>query len=409
MTSEGIPTLPGSCEVLVLGAGPAGSACAQTLAALGWDVLLVDQYDFPRDKVCGDGLIPDAHRALERLGVADEVRSRSNSAQYVRCFSPSGRHVDVAGQLSVLPRRDLDHILVRSAQRAGVRFHTPWRFESLLRAEGRVEGAYLSSRAASVLVRTRHIVLATGASSKALQQSGLCIRRSPSAMALRGYLFNPALQQVFPHLEVFWHRRLSPGYGWIFPCGEGIFNVGIGVIDSHHAKRGRMRDVNLSKMLANFLALHPSAQALVRGGEWLGAPKGAPLRNSLDGAEVSAPGVLVTGEAAGSTYAFTGEGIGKALETGILAAESLHQARTNGWDDTALGDYYRAQLSILKPKLDLYEKGNFVNHHPWLMELLIWRASRSERLQARMAAVLEERANPAQLMTLRGMYRLFAD
>ena len=69
--------LPESCDVLVVGAGPAGSACAQMLARAGLDVLLIDQHDFPRDKVCGDGLIPDAHAALRRLGVYDEVMAQA--------------------------------------------------------------------------------------------------------------------------------------------------------------------------------------------------------------------------------------------------------------------------------------------------------------------------------------------
>lgn len=404
-----IDRLPAACDVLVLGAGPAGSACAQTLAERGCDVVLVDQHEFPRDKVCGDGLIPDAHRALQRLGVAQEVHSLAHHVPHVRCFSPSGRHVDVAGALAVLPRRELDHVLVRAAQRAGAHLRTPWRLESLIRDGHRVVGARLVGAQATVAVQARHVVLATGASAQALQASGLCTRRSPSAMALRGYIHHPDLQPPMPHLQVVWHRRLVPGYGWIFPCGAGRYNVGVGIIDSHDPRHGRMREVNLRQVLDEFMALHPSARALAQGGQWLGAPKGAPLRNSLCGAIVAAPGVLVAGEAAGSTYAFTGEGIGKALETGILAAQSLLMARTEAWDDAALAAHYRQQLAVLQPKFDLYERGNRINHHPWLTQLLIWRASRSPRLQQRMASVLEERATPAQLITARGLYRLFVE
>ena len=72
------PALPARCDVLVVGAGPAGSACAQLLAAAGLDVVLADQHDFPRDKVCGDGLIPDSHAALRQLGVYDEVADRKS-------------------------------------------------------------------------------------------------------------------------------------------------------------------------------------------------------------------------------------------------------------------------------------------------------------------------------------------
>ena len=103
-----------ACDVLVIGAGPAGSACALALARAGCDVLLADQHDFPRDKVCGDGLIPDSHAALRRLGVHDEVAALATHVPHVRCVGPRGGHVDVPGTLSVLPRKVLDHVLVRA-------------------------------------------------------------------------------------------------------------------------------------------------------------------------------------------------------------------------------------------------------------------------------------------------------
>jgi hypothetical protein len=94
------PDFPSSCDVLVVGAGPAGSACATALARAGVDVLLADQHRFPRDKVCGDGLIPDAHAALRRLGVYDEVAALAQAVPYVRCVGPRGGHVDVPGTVS---------------------------------------------------------------------------------------------------------------------------------------------------------------------------------------------------------------------------------------------------------------------------------------------------------------------
>ena len=115
--------LPESCDVLVVGAGPAGSACAQMLARAGLHTVLVDQHAFPRDKVCGDGLIPDAHAALRKLGVYDEVMAQAQPAQHVGCIGPRGGRVDVPGSVAVLPRKVLDHILVRAAQRAGAQLH----------------------------------------------------------------------------------------------------------------------------------------------------------------------------------------------------------------------------------------------------------------------------------------------
>jgi len=402
-------SLPDRCDVLVIGAGPAGSACAQWLARAGVDVVLVDQHDFPRDKTCGDGLIPDAQAALRRLGVLDEVTQLAQPVSHVRCYAPSGRHVDVPGNLSVLPRRELDHVLVRAAQRAGAKLVTPWRFDAPLQEAGRVVGARFKRGGELREVLAGHVVLATGATPQALIAAGMCERRVPSAIGLRGYVKNPAMIGRITHLEVVWHKRMKPGYGWIFPCRDGVFNIGVGIIDSHRPGDHTMRDVNLRDVFTAFTELHAPARELMAGGTLLGDLKGAPLRSSLVGARYSQPGLLATGEAIGSTYSFTGEGIGKAMETGLLAAESLLAARDVALDDAALAAHYEAGLNRLKPKFDLYEKGNRVNYHPWLTEILIRRAARSPRLRQRMSNLLEERATPAQLMTMRGLYKLFVE
>ena len=395
------PLPPTSCDVLVVGAGPAGSACAQWLARQGVDVVLVDQHSFPRDKVCGDGLIPDAHHALQRLGVLAEVMAVAQAAAHVGCIGPRGGRVDVPGRLAVLPRKQLDDILKCAAERAGARFHAPWRFEApLLDGEGEaatVVGARLKSASAGLHeLRARWVVLATGAVPKALMAAGVCERHTPSGIALRGYVHHPGLRGRVKALEVVWHKQLSKGYGWIFPCPGDVFNIGVGLAHSHGkqvAGRATMADVNLREMLAAFGRIYAPAGELLGQGRVVGDFKGAPLRCSLEGVRYSRPGLLVTGEAAGSTYAFTGEGIGKAMETGLLAAEALLAAPAGaaGTDsDRAARSAYEAALAALKPRFDLYERANKVNDFPWLADLLIWRAKRSPRILRRMEGVLEE-------------------
>jgi geranylgeranyl reductase family protein len=390
---------PTSCDVLVIGAGPAGSACAQQLARAGLDTLLVDQQAFPRDKVCGDGLIPDAHEALKVIGAYDTVMAAAQMAQHVGCIGPRGGRIDVPGRLAVLPRRVLDDILCRHAVQAGATLVAPARFEAPLLDGGHVVGARLKIGDDTHEVRARWLVLATGAQAAPLVAAGVCERRTPSGMALRGYVKNDAMVGRVKALEVVWHKRLKRGYGWIFPCPDGVFNIGVGLAHSHD--EGRMQDVNLRQMFATFCEVYAPARELVA----VGMPelKGAPLRCSLDGARWSRPGLLVAGEAAGSTYAFTGEGIGKALETGIHAARSiLAQA-----DDAAVRADYEAALAALKPRFDLYERAHRVNEHPWLADLLIWRANKSARILRRMENVLEEKGNPGNLVTARGLLRLF--
>ena len=401
--------LPSGCDVLVVGAGPAGSACALWLARAGHDVLLADQHAFPRDKVCGDGLIPDTHAALRRLGVYDEVAALAAHVPHVRCIGPRGACVDVAGTLSVLPRKTLDHVLVRAAQRAGARLLAPLRFEAPLLEGERVVGARFQAAGGGHEITARWVVLATGAVPQALIAAGLCERRTPSGVALRGYVRHDALAGRIQQMQLVWHPRLRGGYGWIFPAPGGVFNIGTGLTGSHVVQRNgkaRMQEVNLRDMLEAFCDVYAPARELMRGGELQGEFKGAPLRCTLRGARWSRPGLLVTGEAAGSTYAFSGEGIGKALETGLLAAEALPAPSRQMGEDEAVRQRYEAALRTLQPKFDLYETASRVNLYPWIADLVVWRARRSARIRSRLSGILEETQNPGRLFSWSGITKL---
>lgn len=401
MTSTAAPT----CEVLVVGAGPAGSACAQMLARAGVDVLLCDRHEFPRDKVCGDGLIPDAHHALARLGLADAVLGRAARSSWVDCFAPRGARLAVPAQLAVLPRRELDEMLRQAALAAGARWGAPLRFEAMLEdAQGRVTGARLREGDEAREVRARWTVLATGADAKALEAAGMCERRAPSGMALRGYVHRPDMAGQIGSLQVVWHKALRGGYGWIFPAGAGRFNLGVGYLHRQGAERDHQGAPNLRELLAAFGQLHEPARALLQGGTTLGELKGAPLRCSLGGARHSRPGLLVAGEAAGSTYLFTGEGIGKAMESGVAAAQAIVQERSGG--DAQVCAAYEAALASLKPRFAAYEVANRFNEYPWMVDLVIWRAQRNPALLARLAGVLDETQDPSDFVSAEGLLRL---
>lgn len=408
-----LDALPAQCDVLIVGAGPAGCAAAITLAGAGFDVVLIDQQAFPRDKVCGDGLIPDAHHALRRLGLLDAVLARARSARHVAVIGPRGGRVDVPGTLAVLPRRELDLLLCQAAVDAGVRMHAPVRFDGALEAgpddARHVVGAVVRAGQASREVRAHWVLIASGASPQALQAAQMCERRTPTGIALRGYVQNPAMAERIQALEVVWHPRMKRGYGWIFPGPDGVFNIGVGVAHSHaagHDSGRSMQDVNLRAMFDEFTRAHPAAGELVAGGTWVGELKGAPLRCSLRGARLSRPGLLVTGEAAGSTYAFTGEGIGKALETGLLAADALIAGRRAQQPDAQVRADYEQRVRALAPRYAMYEKANLVNMHPWLVDLVVWSAKRSPSRLQRMSGLLEETHLPRSLLSPKSWWRL---
>jgi flavin-dependent dehydrogenase len=163
-----------------------------------------------------------------------------------------------------------------------------------------------------------------------------------------------------------------------------------------------MHDLNLKRFFEAFCEVYAPARELMAGGTLQGELKGAPLRCSLVGSAWSRPGLLVAGEAAGSTYAFSGEGIGKAMETGMLAADAI----LAGGGDAAVRTRYEAALTAIKPKFDLYETASHVNHRPWLTDLVVWRANRSPRILKRMEGVLEETQSPGRLLSWKGITKL---
>jgi menaquinone-9 beta-reductase len=396
--------VPSSVDVLVIGAGPAGSACAHHLAAAGVDVWLADQHVFPRDKVCGDGLIPDAHAALRRLGVLDEVMAQAQPVQHVHCVGPRGGVLDVPGTMAVLPRQQLDQILYTNAVRAGAKPLMPARFEAPLMDGEQVVGARLKVGELTHEVRARWVVLATGAVPQAMLAAQLCERRTPSGVALRGYVKNDTMVGRITKLEIIWHPRLKGGYGWIFPAPGGVFNIGAGLTGSHRVEadgHGRKNKHNLREFFDAFCEVYAPARELMATGTLLGELKGAPLRCSLGGARSSRPGLLATGEAVGSTYAFSGEGIGKAMETGLLAAEALLHDRAAS--DEAVRQRYEAALAAILPRFKLYDQASHLNHRPWLVDFVIWRAKRSAGIRRRLAGVLDETYSPSKLFSWRGL------
>ena len=407
-----IHPIPNDCDVMVIGSGPAGSACATRLASQGLDVLLVDQQVHPRDKICGDALIPDALSALRRLGLYDQVMQQAHQLHHLTLFGPHSGPLNIPASVAVMPRRLLDNMLCQAAVRAGARLLAPLKFVFPMVQDGRVVGAQLQDHQGQALqIRAKWLILATGAQPHPLQAVGLCLRREPSGIALRGYIRHAGLTSEITSMQFVCKKALGRGYGWIFPGPDDVFNVGVGLIldNLKTSKPDRPVQRNLHQLFQAFCDSHAPAAQLVREGDWVQPLRGAPLRCSLQGAEVARSGLLVTGEAVGSTYSLTGEGIGKALETGMLCADALlagGRAVPDAATDLSVCTQYRASLQALSPRYEVYERANQIYTHPWLMDLLIWRARRSPRVLQHMSGLINETSDPARLFTWRGLRRL---
>lgn len=390
-------------DVLVIGAGPAGSAAACALARAGARVVVADQAVFPRDKVCGDALVPDALTALSRLGLKAPVAARMKRMQGIRVYVPDGSHVSLEAELGCLPRTVLDEILLQAAASAGAELMMPARAVAPIRDGGAVGGAvFVGGGGQRVEVRARTTVLATGAAARPLQLFGVCTRSEASATAARCYYRVPeSVARSLDFLCISYDRSICPGYGWLFPGPAGVFNVGVGYF---YDSPRRPDQTNLRLLFDRFLQTFPLARELAAVSTPITSLRGSPLRTGLRGAALSADGVLVVGEAAGLTYPFSGEGIGKALESGMLAAAVISE--TASAPPAVVAEAYAARLrASYDARFRAYKVVQDWLARPWVANFIAQRARANPRLNRALEGVLTERLDPRAVFSPAGLIR----
>jgi len=334
--------------VVVVGAGPAGSAAAAWAARAGKDVLVIDSAAFPRDKACGDGLTPRAVAELERLGLGEwldaHIRHRG-----LRMSGFGGElEVDWPGPSfpstgSAVARVELDDRIRKCAEEAGARM--------LLGAK--VVGAHHDStrRVASLRladgteVGCRQVIVADGARSSLGRKLGRrWHQETVYGVAARGYLATPHADDPWltSHLELRSpDGAVLPGYGWIFPLGNGEVNIGVGALST--AKRPA--DLALRPLISYYTDL--------RRDEWgfSGEPRAVasallPMGGAVSG--VAGPNWMLIGDAAACINPLNGEGIDYGLETGRLAAELLDCGDVSQAWPALLQQHYARGFSVAR-------------------------------------------------------------
>lgn len=329
-------------DVVVVGAGPAGSATAFWAASAGLDVLLVDKATFPRDKVCGDGLTPRAVAELVRMGVP--VREQDGWIRNRGLRVHGGGHTLELPwpELSSYPsyglakaRTSLDALLVDHARAAGAKVVEGTRVTGPVHDErtGRVVG--VTARAADgadVTYRAPVVVAADGVSSRLATALGRTTRPDrPMGVAVRTYFRSPRHDDPWmeSHLEL-WdgepgRSNLMPGYGWIFALGDGTVNVGLGSVSSTNAAT----KVDYKALFATWMANTPAEWEFTPENQ-LGPVRGAALPMGFNRGPLYGNGVLLAGDAAGMVSPFNGEGIAYGLQAGRVAADAIAQGLARG-------------------------------------------------------------------------------
>jgi geranylgeranyl reductase family protein len=401
-------------DVLVVGGGPAGAATAYWLARAGHDVVVVEKKRFPREKTCGDGLTPRAVKQLTDMGLAerltgfhrfDGLRAVAHQ-QTLELRWPE--HPVYPSHGYVVRRRDLDAFVADRAVEAGAQLRTGTEAVAPLLRDGLVVGATVADKQAGTRedLRARYVVVADGANSRFGRALGTSRRRSwPQGMAIRGYFESPlhADPWIESSLDVRDRNGASlPGYGWIFPLGDGQINVGIGLLSTFRD----FRSVNTTHIMNEFAATAPgywgispdTATSEPTGGR---LPMGGSIQPKVG------PGWIVVGDAAGSINPFNGEGIDYAYETGRLAAGLLDEALTIG-DGTPLQRYpaaLEAEYGLYFKVARLFAK---VIGQPALMRELTRVGMRSRTLMDWVLRIMANLLRPDELGPAEAAYKAAA-
>ncbi|GHJ10658.1 drug:proton antiporter [Micromonospora humidisoli] len=325
-------------DVIVVGAGPGGSATAYHLARHGVRVLLLEKTEFPREKVCGDGLTPRATRQLIRMGVDTSPEAGWLHNKGLRVIGGGVRLELDWPDLASFPnyglvrtRLDFDDLLAQRAVSAGVELRTNVNvIGPVLDAADRVVGvtAEVGPDREPATFHAPLVVAADGVSGRFPLALGLAKREDrPIGVAVRRYYRSPARHDD-DYLESWLELRskgsdaLLPGYGWIFGLGDGRVNVGLGVLNSSSA----FGKTNYRRLLTDWLANTPADWGMTDETNADGPILGAALPMGFNRVPHYTRGVLLVGDSGGMVNPFNGEGIAYAMESGELAAEVIVQA-----------------------------------------------------------------------------------
>ena len=332
-------------DVLVIGGGPAGAAMGYWTSQLGHSVTIVERKHFPREKTCGDGLTPRAVKELGDMGLGEQLK-QFHRYEGLRATA-HGKELELQWPTHplyprhgyVVRRRELDAMVAFNAEKSGATLLQGHEALEPLIEKGCVRGAIVNNldEDRKVAIRASYVVIADGAHSRFGRSLGTARTKAwPYGTAIRTYWTSPrhAEPWIESALDVKDRQGNSmPGYGWIFPVGDGTINVGVGLLSTFK----KFKDVNTTHLLDSYAHMIADRWEIDPGSPECRATSGKiPMGGSVF--PKMGPTHLVIGDAAGSVNPFNGEGIDYAYETARMAATVLHDALRSG-DASALQQY----------------------------------------------------------------------
>jgi geranylgeranyl reductase family protein len=385
---------------IVLGAGPGGVAAARALANAGISSRLLDRATFPRDKVCGDaisGKVVECLRTLAPEAVPQlEATHEALACWGIRFVAPNGLDLEVPFKLQYQPgqtpapgfvaaRMDFDHWLLHNVgQHPLIDLHEATDVTDI---QPRAGGGWRLQTNQGPL-ETPLLIAADGAHSLAAKTLA-AYRPQPRhySAAIRAYYHNVAGLNHHNFIELHYLRSLLPGYLWVFPLPNGRVNVGLGM-RSDHVSRTR---ANLKTLLQEAIQTVPELRSRFAHAELEGPVRGYGLPMGSRKFPISGAGYMLVGDAASLIDPFTGEGIGNAMFSGMVAAQVASAAWPSANLDTqTLSTYDQHVYQRLWPELRLSRTLQGLVQYPWLFNWLVGKARRSQELRETLICMFED-------------------
>jgi menaquinone-9 beta-reductase len=364
-------TAPAEYDILIIGAGPAGTACALALAGSGLRVGLLDKATFPRDKICGDAIPGPALQALARLNplyaeqLRELTRPHRTDVSTSRLVSPRGQVLSVRWQV---PAFNSARLHFDDALLALVRRHTTTEIlenSPVKTVAATAAGVAVTLRSGQVLA-ARLVIGCDGANSVV----GRCLvphprNRQRHCAAVRAY-YQGVAEAPNTTSDFLFLRRYRAGYCWVFPVGNGRYNVGFGMLSEDIARA----KVDLKRVLNELLTTHPDLARRFRPARQIGPVRGFGLPLGGSRRPLTGPRTLLCGDAAALIDPLQGHGIDKAVISGILAAEHARRCcQAQDFSPASLAQYGAAVQRRFGAELRLrYGLMRLLARTPWLVE-----------------------------------------
>jgi geranylgeranyl reductase family protein len=383
-------------DLIIVGAGPAGFACAYQLRNQNLSIAIIDQATFPRDKICGDALSADVvnqlYRMEQSLGNKFEGYAQKTDSHGVRFVAPNQsslnidfqnpEHRNAAGYIS--KRIDFDNFLFQQIQDySNITIFQSEKVINILVHEDKVELKTEQNKFSAQM-----IVGADGAHSIVNKKLGsIKVEKDHYCAGIRQYYEGVSGFHKDQHIELHFYKELLPGYFWIFPLPNGQANVGLGMLSSEVSKR----KVDLKKALHELIQSKPELKSRFKHASTLEKPQGFGLPIGSKKRPISGNRFLLIGDAASLIDPFTGEGIGNALRSGRIAADHLIKAFDNQRFEASFNKQYdKVIYHKMWQELRVSRSLQKLLKYPRLFNFVIKKANKNSSIRTLLTAMLSD-------------------